>query len=163
MVLLSSFCQKPTYKLRFFVLYFTFYLCGSCWGRGSREGHSIPALILRHSDVLANVPVWLSAVIHMRLVPLEARRGHWIPRTRVMGSCEPPRGAGGWNLGPLEKQPALLTAEPPLQPHSIFSTVKTRRSGELDKGDKGCLRRLSSNSLRGRRANGAQRPAWAAG
>jgi hypothetical protein len=39
-------------------------------------------------------------------------------------SCELPYGCWELNLGPLEEQPVLLTAEPSHQPHiSVFSFV----------------------------------------
>jgi hypothetical protein len=34
----------------------------------------------------------------------------------ITDGCEPPRGCWELNLGPLEEQPVLLTAEPSLQP-----------------------------------------------
>lgn len=35
-----------------------------------------------------------------------------VPGAGVTGACEPPCGRWGSNLGPLEKQPLVLTAEP---------------------------------------------------
>ena len=47
------------------------------------------------------------------IVPLEVRRGHWIPWnkwTELLCGC--------WELNPcpLQEQPVLLTTEPPLYP-----------------------------------------------
>jgi len=38
----------------------------------------------------------------------------------ITDGCEPPCGCWDLNSGPLEEQPVLLTAEPSLQPHTIF-------------------------------------------
>jgi hypothetical protein len=50
-------------------------------------------------------------------VCLHARRGHWIPLRMVVIQSY-----GCWelNLGPLEEQPVLLTAEPSLQPREWY-------------------------------------------
>jgi hypothetical protein len=42
---------------------------------------------------------------------LETRRGHETSGTGLSDLCEPPCGFWELNLGPLEKQPTLLTAE----------------------------------------------------
>jgi hypothetical protein len=47
-----------------------------------------------------------------------SRRGHQI---FVTDGCEPPRGCWDLNLGPLEEQSVLLTAEPSHQPQSCVS------------------------------------------
>ena len=47
-------------------------------------------------------------------VHLHARKGRQIP----LDGHEPPCGCWELNSGPLEEHSVLLTAEPPLQPHS---------------------------------------------
>lgn len=51
----------------------------------------------------------------VHLVPGEIRRQCWTPGARVTDGCEPPP-YGCWepNLGPLQEQQMLLTAEPSL-------------------------------------------------
>ena len=58
------------------------------------------------------------SVSHIRAcpVPSEASEGHQIPGTGVIDGCETPCGCWELNLGPLQEQPVLLTAEPSLQP-----------------------------------------------
>lgn len=45
------------------------------------------------------------------------------PGTGAMDGCELPGGSWESNLGPLEEQPTLLTAEPFLQPQEQSSKV----------------------------------------
>ena len=62
-------------------------------------------------------------VWNMRLVcivPAEARRGAGSPGTGATGGCEPPCRCWEPNLGPLQEQPVLLPAEPPLQVKSFI-------------------------------------------
>ena len=51
---------------------------------------------------------------HVHVVPMEARDGGSVrsPGTGVIDGCEPPCGCWESNLGPLEEQQMLLTAEP---------------------------------------------------
>jgi hypothetical protein len=42
------------------------------------------------------------------------------PGTRITDSCELLRGCWELNLGPLEEQSVLLTAEPSLQPPNFY-------------------------------------------
>lgn len=49
-------------------------------------------------------------------MPLKSRRGCGSPGTRVIDSCESPRGCWESNLCPMEEQPMLLTTESSLQP-----------------------------------------------
>lgn len=49
-------------------------------------------------------------------VPVEARRGHYIPWAGITGGHEPPDTVLGTELRVSEKQQALLTTEPSLQP-----------------------------------------------
>lgn len=60
------------------------------------------------------------SVHHVHAVPLEARRGCHIPQVGVIGSCKLPWGYWELNPRPLEEKPEVLTAEPSLQPHTIF-------------------------------------------
>ena len=68
-------------------------------------------------DILTLFKVFLhyvyecSAYLYVYRAPLKVRRGHWIPGTGVTDDCEPPYGCWEWNLGPLQEQPVLLTAE----------------------------------------------------
>lgn len=56
-------------------------------------------------------------VPYARLVPTEAKRGCWIP---LGWSHELSRGCWKLSQGPLDEQPALLTAEPSLEPPKVF-------------------------------------------
>lgn len=49
--------------------------------------------------------------IHVCAVPVDGRRGHWVPGTGVARSCEPP--CEGWELNPglWQKEQAPLTTE----------------------------------------------------
>ena len=47
-------------------------------------------------------------------------KGIGFPGTGVTDGREPPCGCWGLNLGPLEEQPVLLIAEPPLQSHAFI-------------------------------------------
>lgn len=57
-------------------------------------------------------------------VPMEVRRGRQIPKSwsYIIGSCELPDEGGYWerNLGPLEEEQVLLTAEPFPNPSLCF-------------------------------------------
>ena len=64
--------------------------------------------------------MWMDGCLHVYLYHMHA----WCPgrpesykssRTGVPDSCELPCGCWELNLGPLEKQPVLLTTEPLLQ------------------------------------------------
>lgn len=48
-------------------------------------------------------------------VPVEDRKGHWIPGAGITGSCELSGTGDGVILGPLQKQFAGFTAEPTLR------------------------------------------------
>lgn len=61
------------------------------------------------------LPVCVS-VYHMHAAPKEARRGHWLLWDWSYRCLFGPYGCWELNLGPLEEQPVVLTAEPPLQP-----------------------------------------------
>lgn len=50
--------------------------------------------------------------------------GVGFPGTRVINSCELPRGEGELSAGPLEEQPRFLLAEPSLQPMDWILTLK---------------------------------------
>ena len=55
---------------------------------------------------------------YVYLVPMEVRRGPWIPLlgVAITGSCELPCECWDLNPGPLEEQQVLFTSEPQLQP-----------------------------------------------
>jgi hypothetical protein len=52
-------------------------------------------------------------VYQVRAFPIEARRGHWIPRTRVADSNEPPYGCWEPDLSPQQEQQVLLQQSQP--------------------------------------------------
>lgn len=60
------------------------------------------------------LPACLLNALHMFLVPFKARRE--CPRTGVTNGCESPQGCWESNLGPVQEQQVLLTAQPSLQP-----------------------------------------------
>lgn len=53
---------------------------------------------------------------HMCVVPVEARRVHWVLWTMVTGSCELSCACWEPTLGPRQEQPVLLANEATLQP-----------------------------------------------
>jgi hypothetical protein len=56
----------------------------------------------------------MSILLAYMSLPLEARRGQWIPEAGVTGSCGLLCESWDLNLGPQEEQPVLLTSEPSL-------------------------------------------------
>lgn len=59
-------------------------------------------------------------VTHLYLVPLEARREHWISlELELQTSCELPCGFWELNPVPLEEHPLLISAEPSPQPPNL--------------------------------------------
>lgn len=57
---------------------------------------------------------------HMQyLVPVEVRRGHWIPQNCSCGLCEPPCRCWKLSPSPLQEEQALLSTGPPLQSHHV--------------------------------------------
>ena len=72
---------------------------------------------LNLSGLISSGWVFLPACIsvhHTQAVPEKARRGCWIPKTGVVDGCELLCRYWESDLGPLEKQPGLLSAEPSL-------------------------------------------------
>lgn len=70
-------------------------------------------------------------VPYMCLV-VEVSRGHLLPWHWVADGCEPPYGHWQPNLGPLQEQPVLLTAElslsGPLEISLTFSRLTSRQT-----------------------------------
>jgi hypothetical protein len=56
-------------------------------------------------------------LVHVYLLPEEAKRWHWMPWTAIRNGWELPNRFWELNLGPLEDQPVLSTMEQFLQPH----------------------------------------------
>jgi hypothetical protein len=64
---------------------------------------------------------------------VEVRRGHWIPETGVIDCCKALYRCWGLNLGPLQEQQVLLTAESPHQTHcTSFVLQSSANLGHLD-------------------------------
>lgn len=67
--------------------------------------------------------VWCLGIPHMCLVSMEVRGGHQIHCNRVTYGSEPPFGCWEQNLGLLQEEQVLFTAEPSSQSQDLLRDI----------------------------------------